>query len=105
MLLRAAVASVLLVAATASATQAANPVEKRAGVLTAELRQRAGKPEAIASLAALLRVEEQLPPGTLVPALREVAEGKNHHPLVAAQAAFRLAIEDERRGDDEQAQA
>src|SRR5207249_360974 len=30
---------------------------------------------------------------------------KNHHPLVAAQAAFRLAIEDERRGDDEQAQA
>src|SRR6185436_15542452 len=98
MLARVAVAFLLLHQATV-ARAAPSPFEKRADDLAAQLRARAGKPEAIAPLAALVRLEEQLPPGRLTPLLREVVEGKGSHPLVAAQAAFYLAAEDERRGD------
>ena len=86
-----------------SAAAGTSPFEKRADDLTAELRQRAGRPEAIAPLAALLHMEEQLPPGRLAPLLREVAEGKAQ-PLVAAQAAFHLANDDEGRGDPARAE-
>ena len=93
----------LLVLDAVAAPTAASPFEKRADDLMTELRRRAGRPEAIAPLAALLHLEEQLPPGRLAPILREVAEGKGTHPLVAAQAAFYLAAEDERRGADAEA--
>src|SRR5688500_5959779 len=96
-----AVVALMLLDAAAPGALAASPFDKRADDLTAQLRARAGKPEAIAPLAALIRLEEQLPPGRLAPLLREVVEAKNSHPLVAAQAAFYLATEDERRGDQE----
>jgi tetratricopeptide (TPR) repeat protein len=98
-------ASVLLLMAVAAGARAASPFETKADQLTAELRRRAGKPEAIAPLGALVRLEEELPPGRLLPVLRELAEGKGTHPLVAAQAAFYLSLEDERRGEDAAAEA
>src|SRR5688572_2790247 len=94
-----AVVVLMLLDAAPPVAHAASPFDKRADDLTAQLRLRAGKPEAIAPLAALIRMEEQLPPGRLAPVLREVAEAKNSHPLVAAQAAFYLAAEEERRGE------
>jgi tetratricopeptide (TPR) repeat protein len=98
-------AVVALVAVEVATTPGpASPFEKRANDLTAELRRRAGRPEAIAPLAALLHMEDQLPPGRLVPLLREVAEGRAH-PLVAAQAAFHLAAEQERAGDRAKAES
>ena len=102
MLALAAVALLSLDAAAAIAPTA-TPFEKRADDLISELRLRPGRPDAIAPLAALVHLEEQLPPGRLAPLLRELAEGKGTHPLVAAQAAFRLAEEDERRGEQAQA--
>src|SRR4051812_38000078 len=94
-----------LIGLSAAATPiTASPFEKRGDDLAAQLRQRAGRPEAIAPLAALLHMEEQLPPGWLPPLLREVAEGKAH-PLVAAQAAFHLADREEGDGALDQAEA
>ena len=107
--LRSAVAAALLLAtatvawaaqapaAAAVATQ--GPFEARAARLLGELRARAGKAEAAGPLAALVRLEEQLPAGTLAPVLRELAEGRGTHPLVAALASYHLSIEEERAGE------
>jgi cellulose synthase operon protein C len=61
------------------------------------LAARAGRPEAVAPLAALVGIEDYLPQGRLGPLLGEVARGG--HPLVAAQASYLLALADARTGD------
>src|SRR3954470_6089909 len=99
MLVRGVVAPILILAATASGARAAGPFDARLPASTAELHARGRTPEAAAPLAALLRLEERLAPGALVPVLRDTVSG-NVHPLVAAQAAFALAMEEERAGDD-----
>jgi transglutaminase-like putative cysteine protease/tetratricopeptide (TPR) repeat protein len=74
----------------------------------AELRQRVGRPEAIASVAALVRNEDFLPPGRLAQVLREFIDGKlggTPDPLVAAQAAYLLSLEDDRGGRFAEAEA
>jgi hypothetical protein len=67
----------------------------------AELARRVGRPEAIAPLAALIRLEEHLPPGHIDEDLRALVEDARTDPLVAAQAEYRLALGASRRGDPE----
>ena len=65
----------------------------------AELSARRGRPEAVASLAALVAIEEHLPPGQLRPALIGLVDDQRTDPLVAAQAAYQLGLMDARVGD------
>jgi tetratricopeptide (TPR) repeat protein len=91
---------VLLLTPPPETAQAAeSPFERRAADLATELHARATSPEAIAPLAALIALEEDLPPGRLLEPLRAVADSHRSHPLVAAQASFYLAAEELRRGD------
>src|SRR5262245_28880212 len=95
-------ASVLLAAlAVAPTAPPASIYERAAERELGELRRRAGRPEAAGPLAALLRLEDSLPPGRLTPALRELAEAPATDPLVAALAGYHLAMADGRRGDDD----
>jgi tetratricopeptide (TPR) repeat protein/transglutaminase-like putative cysteine protease len=67
----------------------------------AELRGRVGRPEAIATLAALVQKQDYLAPGTVAEVLRDLLDGKLGgpvDPLVAAQAAYLLSLEDDRNG-------
>jgi transglutaminase-like putative cysteine protease/tetratricopeptide (TPR) repeat protein len=68
-----------------------------------ELERRLDRPEAIASLAGLLALEENLPPGRLEELLRGLADGRKLDPLVAAHVQYRLALLESRRGDSEAA--
>jgi transglutaminase-like putative cysteine protease/Flp pilus assembly protein TadD len=74
------------------------PFEAQLAAATARLDARRGRPEAVAPLAELLALEDDLPAGALEPALRRAAaEGSD--PLVAAQATFHLAYLREQAGD------
>ena len=67
-----------------------------------------GAPEAVASLAALLRMDAMLTPGRLAAVLRDFVEGKDaarEDPLVAAQASYFLSLEEDRMGQHEQAES
>jgi transglutaminase-like putative cysteine protease len=66
---------------------------------SAELVKRAGRPEAIAPLAALVDLEDHLAPGRIDPVLGAIVDDARADPLVAAQAAHRLALLEARRGD------
>ena len=70
----------------------------------AQFRANRGRPEAIAALAGLVRNEESFAPGEMVDVLREIVDGKlggPADPLVEAQAAYLLSLEEDRRGDEE----
>ena len=72
-------------------------IERERGRL---LAQRA-HPESIAALAGLMRDEAFAPPGQIERILREVVEAKptgRTDPLVSAQAAYLLSLEEDRRG-------
>jgi tetratricopeptide (TPR) repeat protein/transglutaminase-like putative cysteine protease len=67
-----------------------------------QLRQRQGRPEAIAPLAALVNKEDALPAGRLRQILAELVEGRlggPADPLVAAQAKYLLSLEEDRQGE------
>ena len=67
----------------------------------ADLRQRARQPEAIAALASLVQNEDYLAPGQLARVLGELVDGKLGgpvNPLVLAQAAYLLSLEEDRSG-------
>ena len=67
----------------------------------AEFRERATRPEAIATLAELAQNQDDLPPGRLVEVLRDIVGGKLGgpvDPLVLAQASYLLSLEDDRNG-------
>ncbi len=88
------------VLAVARVAFAANPFEAEADRIAGQLSRRAGQPGAVADLAALVRLDGRVAPGRLVPPLRATAEGAGVDPLVAAHAAYHLALEEERRGED-----
>jgi tetratricopeptide (TPR) repeat protein len=89
--------ALLAVASTAAAQP--SPFERERRVAEASLKERHGKPEAIAPLAQLLGLEDSLSPDALEAPLRAaMAAGAN--PLVAAQAAFHLARVLDQRGDE-----
>ncbi|HJX64849.1 MAG TPA: hypothetical protein VJ860_12970, partial [Polyangia bacterium] len=74
---------------------------------TALLARRA-TPEAVAPLAALVRMDAMLSPGRLAAVLRDFVEGKGAagaDPLVAAQASYLLSLEEDHAGQHEQADA
>jgi transglutaminase-like putative cysteine protease/tetratricopeptide (TPR) repeat protein len=76
--------------------------------VAAALKHDAGRPEAIARLAELLQKAALVPPGRLVEALRAVVDEmprKAVHPLVFAQAAYRLSLLEEQMGENQQASA
>ena len=85
----AALAALLTVGAgsppPASATAPTTAFERQAAAAEAELAARQGRPEAVASLAALLALDEHLPPGRIDAVLRALAGDRRTHPLVAAQ--------------------
>jgi tetratricopeptide (TPR) repeat protein len=65
-------------------------------------------PEALASLAALLRMDAMLGPRQLADVLRDFVErtdAAGTDPLVAAQASYFLSLEEDRLGQHEQAEA
>jgi tetratricopeptide (TPR) repeat protein/transglutaminase-like putative cysteine protease len=67
-----------------------------------QFRAKRGRPEAIAALADLVRNEESIPPGHMVEVLREMADGNlggPADPLVEAQAAYLLSLEEDRQGE------
>jgi cellulose synthase operon protein C len=66
----------------------------------AELVRRAGRPEAVAPLAALVRLEEHLAPEKVEAELRALVEDRRTDPLVGAQAAYHLGLAEARRGDE-----
>ncbi|MDB4982594.1 MAG: Tetratricopeptide 2 repeat protein, partial [Myxococcales bacterium] len=70
----------------------------------ASLDARRGRPEAVAPLAKLAWLDENVPTGATDAALRRAA-GPGSHPLVAAQATMLLAHQLEERGDDAGARA
>jgi tetratricopeptide (TPR) repeat protein len=66
-----------------------------------EFRKNSSRPEAIAAIAGLMQNDENLPPGRLARVLREMSEGKlagKTDPLVLAQVAYLLSLEEDRRG-------
>ena len=68
----------------------------------AQFRASHGRPEGIAALAELVRNEEFVPPGQMADVLRELVDGKlggPADPLVEAQAAYLLSLEEDRRGE------
>ncbi len=97
----AALAALLTVGAGDSPAAADGPsaFERQASAAEAELGKRRGRPEAVAALAALVALEENLPPGRLDPVLRGLAGDHRTHPLVAAQVEYLLALADARGGD------
>jgi Flp pilus assembly protein TadD len=87
-----------------AATGPVGPFELEAAVATARLAALRGKPEAIAPLAELLTIEENLPPGAVEAALAGAAAAGSD-PLVAAQATFHLAHLWDEAGDAARARA
>ena len=82
--------------------------EDRFEVERAALLARRATPEALSSLAALVRMDAMLGPGRLALVLRDFVEGKHAasaDPLVAAQASYFLSLEEDRSGQHEQADA
>jgi tetratricopeptide (TPR) repeat protein/transglutaminase-like putative cysteine protease len=74
----------------------------------AALLARRATPEAVAPLAALVRMDAMLSPGRLAAVLRDFVEGKDASktdPLVAAQASYLLSLEEDHAGQYEQADA
>lgn len=72
------------------------------------LLARSATPEAVAPLAALVRMDAMLSPGRLAAVLRDFVEGKDAtgaDPLVAAQASYLLSLEEDHAGQHEQADA
>jgi transglutaminase-like putative cysteine protease len=80
------------------------PFEAELAAANARLTARAGRPEAIAPLAELLALEDELPASALEPFLRRAAAAGGA-PLVAAQATFHLASLLDQRGDADGARA
>jgi tetratricopeptide (TPR) repeat protein len=71
------------------------------GRIRAQLRQQAGRPQAIARIAELLQRESLNPPRRTLEILREFVDGKagqRADPLVLAQAMYRLSLEEDRQG-------
>jgi transglutaminase-like putative cysteine protease len=71
-------------------------------------QRESGHPEAIAALSALVQHEEALAPGYLMRVLRGLVEDKSGartDPLVRAQAAYLLSLEQDRAGDSGAADA
>jgi transglutaminase-like putative cysteine protease/tetratricopeptide (TPR) repeat protein len=91
-------------AAVIDAAPARGPFEAELTAATARLGARAGRAEAIAPLAELLALEDDLRPAALEPVLRRAATAGSL-PLVAAQATFHLARLLDQRGDAEGARA
>ncbi len=71
----------------------------------ADLAQRVGLPEAVSSLSALIALEENVAPGRLEEILRSTVQEPRTDPLVAAQASYRLALAETRRGEVDSARA
>ena len=68
----------------------------------ARFRTSHGRPEGIAALAGLVRNEDFVPPAQMVEVLREMVDGKlggPADPLVEAQSAYLLSLEEDRRGE------
>jgi tetratricopeptide (TPR) repeat protein len=103
MLPRRLAGAVLALVAVPRVAGAVGPYESRADALAGEIAARKGKPEAVAPLGALVRLDEELPPGRVAEVLRTLV-GAETHPLVAAQAAYQLSLEEERRGQEAEAQ-
>jgi tetratricopeptide (TPR) repeat protein len=90
--------------APAPVAAAPGPFGAELAAATAALDARRGRAEAIAPLARLLALEDDLPATALEPVLRRAAEPASH-PLVAAQASLALARLLEARGDEAGARA
>lgn len=76
--------------------------------LRLRLEQGGGKPEAIATLAELLDKEGRVDPKRLLGILRGFVDGpsaKSADPLVLAQAAYALSLEEDQQGQTTQAEA
>ena len=72
------------------------------------LLARKATPEALSCLAALVHMDTMLGPGRLAAVLRDFVEGKDRasaDPLVAAQASYFLALEEDGAGQHEQAES
>jgi cellulose synthase operon protein C len=89
----------LMAAPTHGATQAESVFDRMFEQERVELAERVGRPEAIGSLSALIALEDNILPGRLEEVLRGVAQEPRTDPLVAAQASYRLALAETRRGD------
>src|SRR4051812_25444061 len=92
-------AALALLRAGAAAAEPATVFDRAFERQRAALERAAGRPEAVAPLAALLDLEDDLAPGRLEPILRGLVDDPRTDPLVAAQAAYALALEEGRRGD------
>jgi transglutaminase-like putative cysteine protease/tetratricopeptide (TPR) repeat protein len=67
----------------------------------AELGRRSGRPEAIAEVASLVQNQDDLPPGGLAQLLSDLLDGRlggQLDPLVRAQVAYLLSLEEDRGG-------
>lgn len=76
--------------------------------VAAALKREAGRPESIARVAEILQKDTLVPPGRIVEALRAVVDEmprKAVHPLVFAQAAYRLSLLEDQMGEYERASA
>jgi cellulose synthase operon protein C len=90
----------LLVLLATSRPLSAAPIGSDAWVdeQRSQLATRAGGPEAIATVAALADATDSMRPGRYAELLREILVGKSPDPLVAAQVAYLLSLEDDRNG-------
>ena len=91
----------VLLAAPRPAVAAGLALDDWAQARRAELRGRVSRPEAIATLAALVQNQDDLAPGHLAEVLHDLLAGKLGgpvDPLVAAQAAYLLSLEDDSNG-------
>ncbi len=73
----------------------------------ARFRASRGRPEAIAALSSLASSDDYLAPERMEEVLREIVDGdlgKRADPLVSAQAAYLLSLEEDRRGEFSQAE-
>ena len=106
---RSACVLTLIVAGQALAAEGTREGDAHEARFEAERRAllaRRAAPEAAASLAALVRMEAMLSPGRLAAVLRDFIERKDAtsaDPLVAAQAAYFLSLDEDSSGQHEQA--
>ncbi|MBN2575269.1 MAG: DUF3857 domain-containing protein [Deltaproteobacteria bacterium] len=94
-------ASLLVLALARPSWATAGVAEDLLASKRAEFRQRASRPEAIATLAALAQRQDDLPPGRLARVLGDVVEGRLGgpvDPLVGAQASYLLSLEEDNLG-------
>ncbi len=89
----------------AEAARPASPAHLQREALLRALSQRLGRPEAAASLAALVRLQDELAPGRLRDDLRTIVQQEGHDPLVAALASYALCLQEDRLGEHAQAEA